>query len=196
MHRLPPDVAGAPEGLIMPDEVFPLGVKIDLRNDSVAFVCAKVRKWYRQRIEFPVPLDVQHIIQKRKMAGQGWIINGIFCGLFKTGPNPKNPFFGGMSLNGEQFIDWKICLRDVLVKNDHGDEYMLFSRRRQRNKQHRIEFSIRDLMQAFVDEDHRRAAMNAKYSEKISEHDVRAALERAVEARAVAKAQGIDLDDD
>lgn len=178
------------------DPVRALSLNVDLRSDSVAFVCAHIRKWHRQRIEFPVPRDVEQIILKRNLPGAGWVINGIFCGVFKTGPNPKNPFFRGFSINGENFIDWKICLRDVLVKSDDGQEHMLFSRRRSRNKKHVIEFSIKDLMLSLITEDQRRAAANAEIASRISDADVHSALERASAARAAAKAQGIDLDDD
>lgn len=167
------------------DAVRALSLKVDLRNDSVAYVCARIRKWYRQRIEFPVPRDVRQIISKRHLPGTGWVINGIFCGVFKTGPNPKNPFFCGGSINGEKFIDWKICLRDVLVKSAHGEEYMLFSRRRSRNKKHVIEFSIRDIMLSVAENDRLDASAKS---------DI-AIVERLVQARDVSGDDTL-LDDD
>lgn len=190
LHGLPEDVAGAQQ-----EVAFALGRKLDLRSDSVSYVCARIRKWYGQRIEFPVPRDIRRIIAKLHLPGCGWVVNGIFCGVFKTGPNPKNPFFCGGSINGETELDWKICLRDVLVKNDMGEEHMIFSKRRSRNKRHPIEFSIKDFMPDALEEA-RRIEANIKIAEKISDADIRASLERAVEARAVAKAKGIDLDDD
>lgn len=130
--------------------MFELARPLDLRNDSATYVRMKLRKKLGQRMEFPLPMVFHDMVREQGTSPDGVVVNGIYCGIFKVGRNPKNPFFRGSTITHDEKPDWRISLRDVIIKDKDGKEgYFIFaSRSRRSNKRRLLEFSLNNILAA------------------------------------------------